>query len=130
MAANGQKVSVALHREALEAILVNMPLPRRAICRTKSLAIGSREIPEKARSLILIIRFDNKVPIVRHQLASQHPKRNPRKGVLDQNFEPPVIVRREKKLLALGAAIQNVVDMAGLETTPSGNHRCPALKQD
>lgn len=49
IAANGQEMSVALHWEALEAILVNMPLPGRAMRHTKSLSMGSREIPEKAR---------------------------------------------------------------------------------
>jgi hypothetical protein len=56
--ADGQEVSVALDWEALETVLVHMPLTHRAVRRAKSLAMCSREVPEKAGELILIIRFD------------------------------------------------------------------------
>ena len=62
---HGQQLVVALHREALESALIEMPVPHRSVCDPPPHRMGLCEPTKESRHLIVLLRPDGEVPMIR-----------------------------------------------------------------
>jgi hypothetical protein len=71
VAQQGQQMLVTLHREALEPPLIDGPVTHGAMRNAPAYCVGVSKPPKKVGQLTVLLRPDNKVPVIGQDTISQ-----------------------------------------------------------
>ncbi len=77
VAQQGQQVVVTLHRETLEPSLIEVPVPHGSVRNAPAHRVRVSTLPEEACQLTILLRPDNKVPVIGQNTIRQDTQRLP-----------------------------------------------------
>ena len=122
VAAQGQEVVVVLDAEVFVAALVEVA-GGAAVVAVVSAGVGEGEPLHEALQVAVGAGAQDEVPVVAHQAPAQQVDVEPREGVGEDVEEGLEVFVLAEDCLAAVAAVQDVVDQAGLDAAAGAGHR-------
>ena len=106
--ADREKVFVVLHREGLEAALVEMARPDGAVVRVPPLRVSQRQPSHEFGQIAVASRPQHQVPMIRHQAIRQNSYLHAVQSFFQHTLESRVVFQLLKNRRASIRAIENV----------------------
>ena len=120
--ADQKKVFVILDGETLKTALIDMPLASRPVVGMQPHRVRERNPSQEIAHSAVFCRLQHKMPVVGHELVSQHPAGIPLQSLSEDLLEGIVVLWFVKNVSPGIAPIQGVVNRTCFICTPWSSH--------
>ena len=120
----GVVIGLRLHREATESALVNVATSRSPILRPMLQSVRTSQPLHVRRNCPVVVRPEEEMLVVRHQVEADHAHRDAAGGLLHQAQKPVVIIWVMEDLCPFVSAIEHVIHRSCEDVASSSGHGC------